>query len=635
MPAAIDILRQYWGYEAFRPMQSDIIQSVLQGQDTLALLPTGGGKSICFQVPAMCMQGMALVVSPLIALMKDQVERLNQLGIAATYVNSSMPRRLIDQKLQMAMDGAYKFLYLAPERILSDMFQLRLERMPLNLLAVDEAHCISQWGYDFRPAYLEISRIRELRPQLPVIALTASATPRVEADILEQLHMRQARIFRKSFYRENLRYFVLHDENVLLRITEIIRRTRGTGIVYARTRRRCERIGKLLNEQGIAAAVYHGGMKNSERNAVQQDWLDGKSRIMVATNAFGMGIDKPDVRFVLHYNLPFDLESYYQEAGRGGRDGQTALAIAFYNPVDIGEMKKWQAGRYPSWQQVKTHYEQLCNFYHLLPGEKRDAWQEFDMPALVAATGSPAMALYRSIKLLEQEGLLQLNEDSDDFSYIQVICSPQDVLLYKSQHPPRQQLIDFMLRKLGGEVYTQEKRFLLPHWARELGSSPEELHQRLERLARYGLIFYQAARSHPVIRFPQARHQLSKQGLNWDKYTFLRQQSEARLQAMLQYAENTEVCRSLMIQHYFGEQSHQPCGRCDVCLGRHKTQVSGQEFQHIRRSFLALLKKSPLTYREALTRVQAGTPSQREKVLRYLIDKQVIRANPHGQLELP
>ncbi|MCL4165351.1 UNVERIFIED_CONTAM: hypothetical protein GTU68_020087, partial [Idotea baltica] len=334
MPTPFEILKKHWGYDAFRPLQEEIIQSVIEERDTLALLPTGGGKSICFQVPGLYFKGLTIVISPLIALMKDQVERLNQLGIAATYVNSSMPFYQVDTKLQGAMDGDYKFLYLAPERLQSEMFKLRLPKMDVSLLVVDEAHCISQWGYDFRPSYLQIAELREAKPDVPIIAVTASATDEVRADILEKLEMREPAVFTKSFRRDNLRYFVLEEENVTQRTIDIVKRTQGTGIIYARTRRTTEHLSNYLIGQGISAAAYHGGLKTSERSKIQQSWLDDKTRIIVATNAFGMGIDKPNVRFVVHYHLPFDLESYYQEAGRGGRDGKTALAIAFRSPVD-------------------------------------------------------------------------------------------------------------------------------------------------------------------------------------------------------------------------------------------------------------------------------------------------------------
>lgn len=630
----LEVLQQYWGFQAFRPRQADIIQSVLDEKDTLALLPTGGGKSVCFQVPALCKPGMALVISPLIALMKDQVERLNQLGIAATFINSSMSKRMIDTKLEAAMQGAYRFLYLAPERIQSEIFRLRLPNMPVNLLVVDEAHCISQWGYDFRPAYLNIHQIRETLPQIPVIALTASATPQVEQDIADKLQMRQPALFRQTFRRENLRYFVLKEENVAHRILEIARRTQGTGIIYARTRKATEQLAEMLRKHEIPAAAYHGGMKTSERDEVQSAWLQDDVRIMVATNAFGMGIDKPDVRFVLHYHLPFDLESYYQEAGRGGRDGKTALAIAFDNAIDRAEMERWSKQKYPTWETLQHHYHQLCNFFRVPNSGSVGEQHLLDMKALAKETGISPLPLYQSMRLLHNEGLLFLSEDSDDFAYLQVLADPQALMIYKQQHPDQAEFIDFMLRTLGGESFTREVRFLPIHWSRNRGMTEAAFEQTLDRLAQYKMIRWQKPLSQPTIRFLKPRQALNQKVLNWDKYTFLREQAAHRLKQIIDYVEEDKVCRSLLIQHYFGEKDHTPCGKCDVCIGRHKTRVSDNEFDQIREALLEYLSQGPRSYRDAIQKVQAGGPAQREKVLRYLLDKELILADIQGMLRL-
>ena len=634
MTSAHEILNRYWGYETFRPLQEEIIQEVLAGKDTLALLPTGGGKSICFQVPAMMQEGLTIVISPLIALMKDQVENLNKRGIAATYINSSLGYNQIDQKLQGAMDGTYKFLYLAPERIQSDMFRARLPQMPVKLLVVDEAHCISQWGYDFRPAYLKIASIREVLPKVPIIALTASAPPEVKKDIREKLEMKKPSIFAQSFKRENLRYFVFEEENVAKRILSIAQRTQGTGIIYARTRKLTEALALMLQKEGIAAMAYHGGMKNSERNEVQTAWLEDRIRIMVATNAFGMGIDKPDVRFVVHYNLPFDLESYYQEAGRGGRDGKTALAIVFNNAPDLGEIQRWSDNKYPNWKELKSHYALLCNYFRISREGVSDQAQEFDMRELSKHTEQPALALYNSLKVLHNEGILHLNEDSDDFSYIHFLAQPEDVVIYKQQHPSLAPVIEFMLRMLGGETYSREVRFLLDNWGRQLDLPPLDLHHLLMRLMQHRILIYTPATDKPMIRFLSPRHNLSKQELNWDKYTFLQKQNAQRLDEMKAYVQQTELCRSLFIQQYFGEKDHRPCGKCDVCIGRNKTKVSDKEYQAIQEAILNRLKSKETTYREVLLEVQEGSPAQREKVLRYLMDKGLIQANSQGYLSL-
>ena len=634
MSAPLDLLRTHWGYDAFRPPQAEIINHVIGGGDALALLPTGGGKSLCFQIPGLALGGLTLVISPLIALMQDQVERLNQLGLRATYLNSSLGPREIDRRLQGAMDGKFQFLYLAPERIRSEIFQQRLPRMPLRLLAVDEAHCISQWGYDFRPAYREIHLIREQWPHVPMLALTASATPTVQNDIIQQLALRQPGIFRKSFRRDNLRYFVLPEENVVPRIVDICRRTLGTGIVYVRTRRLSTQLSRVLREQDIAAAAYHGGMPHSERDQVQQAWLAGTHRVMVATNAFGMGIDKPDVRFVIHHGLPFDLESYYQEAGRGGRDGQTALAIAFHNAIDIAELKRWNAERYPSWEQLQQHYQKLCSYYRISAQGGHSPVHLLDLGGVAAELEISPRRLYASLRVLSLERLVEFSEDSDDYGYLQLTATPEAVWHYKHNQPGSAPLLDYLLRLYGGEAYTQEVRFVPVHWAMRFGWSVEELEQRLRRLVQADVLTYLPPSGQPTLRFLQPRHLLTRREINWEKYEFLRQQNDRRLAALLRYVETTAVCRSLLIQQYFGEQAHEPCGRCDVCIGRHKTQVKDQEFKDIQRAILAFLHRRPASYRDTLLQVKAGSPAQREKVLRYLMDKQIVQASLRGMLSV-
>lgn len=634
MTKALQILSQYWGYQAFRPMQEEIIDAVIEGRDTLALLPTGGGKSICFQVPGLMLGGLTLVISPLIALMKDQVERLNRLGIPATYINSSMSYNQIDTKLQGAMDGSFRFLYLAPERIQSEMFRLRLPQMPVKLLVVDEAHCISQWGYDFRPAYLEIATIREALPKLPVIALTASAPPEVKQDIQDKLEMKEPAVFAKSFRRENLRYFVVEEESVAKRILNICKRTKGTGIIYARTRKLTEALALMLQKEEISALAYHGGMKNSKRSDIQQAWLEDECRIIVATNAFGMGIDKADVRFVVHYNLPFDLESYYQEAGRGGRDGKTALAIAFKSEPDLAELQRWSDNKYPTWKELKTHYVLLCNYFRISRESVSEKPREFEMRALSTEIEVPALNLYSSLKVLQNEGILILNEDSDDYGYIFFIAQPQDVIIYKKQHPRFAAVIDYMLRMLGGETYSQEVRFLLEQWGHELNLPPLDLHHLLMRLMQHNLIIYTPSNDKPSISFLSPRHNLTKQELNWEKYTFLQKQHLHRLKEMKAYIQQNTVCRSLLIQQYFGEKAHEPCGKCDVCIGRNKTKVNDDEFSQIQQAIIEKIKGSTFTYRDLLLSVNTGSPAQREKVLRYLMDKELVQADMLGNLSL-
>lgn len=629
-----EILKKYWHYDNFRPMQEDIIRSAINGHDTLALLPTGGGKSLCFQVPGMFLAGMTIVISPLIALMKDQVERLNSIGISATYLNGGLANYLIDKRLQDAMDGKYKFLYIAPERISSQMFLHRLERMNVSLLVVDEAHCISQWGYDFRPSYLTINKIREIKKNIPCIALTASATPEVQQDIIQQLKLQKVNIFAKSFRRDNLRYFVIDEENITPRILEIAKRTVGTGIVYVRTRKNTEKIAAYLSENGISAIAYHGGKTHSDRDKIQQAWIENRNRIIVATNAFGMGIDKPDVRFVVHYELPADLESYYQEAGRGGRDGKTALAIAFRNKVDIAELNRWNEEKYPTWEQLEHTYLSLCNYFQVPNEGEVDATHPFLLNILTKELKINARTLHTSVQLLHREGMVFLNEDSEDYAYIQVTASPESIFAFKQNQPKSALLTDMILRNMGGAVYQREVAFLPNVWSIALNISVEELDQQLLRLVQLDLITYQPASGTPTIRLLKTKNALSKNAMNWQKYVFLREQSDFRLNKMLEYIGEKTACRSLMIQRYFGEKDNQNCGKCDVCIGRNKEEVSDNEFNTIQKAILSHIQKQPTHYREILQNITTGTPVQREKVLRYLLDKEMIVTDMRGNLKV-
>ena len=567
--------------------------------------------------------------------MKDQVESMNQKGIPATFINSSLAFHQIDRKLDMAAKGEFRFLYLAPERIHNELFRARLSKMPIKFLAVDEAHCISQWGYDFRPSYLLINQIREIFPQLPIIALTASATKHVQQDIIEKLDLRSPRVFKKSFKRENLRYFVLEEENVQRKMGEIAQRIRGSGIVYARTRKRTVQIANMLQKLEISAGYYHGGMTYSERNEIQQQWIENKLRVMVATNAFGMGIDKGDVRFVIHYNLPSDLESYYQEAGRGGRDGQTSLSIAFNNPIDIHELTRWSKEKYPPFEQVQTHFEGICKYLNIPLNEVIDSLYEVDLHEMAQALNSRAASLYRSLQILHQEGIIQFNEDKDDFGYLQITATPESVLQYKEQHPQSERLIDFLLRTLGGQVYSEEQRFLPKNWSRKLNYPPKELREILSRLDQHHLISFIPPKGKPSLRVLGLRRKLTKEELNWDKYNFLKEQEANRLKEMLTYISQKTLCRSLFIQQYFGEKDHLPCGKCDVCIGRNKTQVSDPEFASIQKALVQYVHQHPkILYRDILQKVTQGSPPQREKVLRYLLDKQVIHISANGELNM-
>ncbi|WNJ17716.1 ATP-dependent DNA helicase RecQ [Pontibacter sp. G13] len=626
------VLKAHWGYDEFRPMQADIVQSVLDGQDTLALLPTGGGKSICFQVPAMCLDGMAIVISPLIALMKDQVERLNQLGIPATYINSAMSKSQVDLKLQGAMDGLYKFLYLAPERIQSDMFKMRLPQMQVSRLIVDEAHCISQWGYDFRPAYRQIAEIREVFPDLPIAAFTATATKFVQEDTIEQLGMRQPKVFRGKFRRDNVRFFVLDDEQVIVRTLEIIQRTEGSGIVYVRTRKLAERIRDVLRREQISAGAYHGGMLNSERAHIQQEWVENRLRIMVATNAFGMGIDKPDVRFVIHYNLPLDLESYYQEAGRGGRDGEQAMAIAFNNPIDLAQMKEWQAQKYPSWDAVQKVYRGLMDRYRVPFDQIPFNWHEVEFGAMSAQWEVSVRDVFAVLRILHLEGFIHFQEDREDKASLFMKAGPSELVLFRRQNPAMHELVEFILRTAGGVVYAQEVKFSPGLWANKLRISAEKLDAGMRRLEQFGILSYEPATSKPSLKFLKPQIRLTQSSLNWPLYQFLKQEGDKRLAKIEDYMTQRKTCRAQILETYFGAKDGEPCGVCDVCMNRRKGKLTQTDEKLIRKEIWEKLGEETWDFGRFIHLVTQGTTEQRESILRDMVDKKWIKVDGRGRI---
>jgi ATP-dependent DNA helicase RecQ len=617
-------LQQYWGYPHFRPLQEDIVNQVLAGRDTLALLPTGGGKSICFQVPGMALEGLTIVISPLIALMRDQVEQLTKREIPATYINSTLSASDIDRKLQKAMDGDYKFLYLAPERLQTEMFAGRVQKMNVALIAVDEAHCISQWGYDFRPSYLEIAKLREWLPNVPIIALTATAPPSVRDDIAQRLELKNPAIFTQSFRRENLHYQVEHSERIADRILEIVQNTPGTGIVYARTRKRVKAIAEYLQRNGVAAAAYHGGMKTSDRNEVQEAWIQDKIRVMAATNAFGMGIDKPNVRFVIHYNLPADPESYYQEAGRGGRDGADSLALAFHNEQDLLELEQFVSDKYPSWDTLNQHFDLLCDFFDVQTDGPPAEMLKLDLAAIAEKKRVNPVKLYNSIQILDQAGLMFLNEQPDDYAYLQVLVRPQEVILYKERYADRAFLLDFILRNLGGAVYQDDQRFLPAAWARNLQMDPTKLHEYLLQFAARGIVSYRPSTSTPMLRILAHRRRLVMEEVGWDKLEFLKQRAKDRFAAMLQYIQFPgKVCRSRILEAYFGELGTKECGKCDFCIS--KTLPTGAGFiQQLGTAILAFLGESELEMRQLIDNVSEGTRDQRIDLIREMLDKGIL-----------
>lgn len=584
------ILKSYWGYEQFRPLQEEIILSVLSHKDTLALLPTGGGKSICFQVPGLALEnGMTLVVSPLIALMHDQVANLRKRNISAVAITSSLSLQEIEEYLHAAIDNKIKFLYVSPERLESKLFQEALPQMNTNLLAIDEAHCISQWGYDFRPSYLKISDIKKhlYDPHIPIIALTASATQKVLEDIIEKLQLRHPNIFKQSFARKNLRYVVLYESNKIERIQKIIQRVGGAGIIYVRSRNKTKEISDILNQKGIQADYFHAGLTSKEKFFKQKKFIDNAYQVMVATNAFGMGIDKPDVRYVIHYELSDSLESYFQEAGRAGRDGQTSYCILLHTEADKDKALKMFDDSFPSLNDIKKVYNHLCNYYELAIDEGEGQSFDFNIQDISNIYKLPLSLIYHSIKFLELFELISIEEEVYQPSRCCIHYSKLDLYDFYVHHPEYEDLIRTLLRSYGGiignHVFIYENDI-----AYKIKRNKEYVKQQLQLLDKEGVLSYHPLTGYPKITFLKDRIALSKLELDENKYQFLKERRQFLIQKMIEYAEQHYLCREQFLLNYFDEINHNPCGYCDICLYHKKLPT----IQHIKTEILQYLQNS-------------------------------------------
>ena len=617
---SLAVLEHYWGYKQFRPLQEDIVLSVLDGRDTLALLPTGGGKSICFQVPAMVLGGLCIVVSPLIALMKDQVEHLRARGIKAAAIYSGMRQSEIETAIDNVLyDPEYRFLYVSPERLQTDRFKVNFSKMPVKLIAVDESHCISQWGYDFRPPYLEIARIRSFFPEVPVLALTATATPEVVIDIQKRLEFKEENVFRKSFKRDNLIYYVVNEEDKNSRMLRIMKRYPGTGIVYVRNRKRTEQVAEYLRNHGITADHYHAGMDTKERDIRQKKWMDGKTRVMVATNAFGMGIDKPDVRFVVHIDLPDTLEAYFQEAGRGGRDEKPAVAILLYDNHDIAQLKRNFTISFPPLEKVREVYEELCQFYHIAIGSGQNSVFPFSMEKHAIATKMNATQYFNALRLLNSIGMILVSEHLRETSQIMFRTDGQTLITYQNNNPADEPLITLILRSYSG-VFSQYTNINEQLMAERLGCKEEDVVENLKRLRAAKILYYQPQSNIPLIVF--LRDRIDKDYLYFDNksYDFRKKTAETRMKAVENYVKSDDKCRSRLLLEYFGEFTSTPCGECDVCRKSQIGKISSADYDTIASDIQSLLaqKKSP---KEILTSLSGKYEElQITAVLRRIID---------------
>jgi ATP-dependent DNA helicase RecQ len=580
----LETLKKYWGYDAFRPMQQDIIQAVLDGRDVLALLPTSGGKSICFQLPTLLRPGLCLVISPLIALMKDQVDQLKKRGIAAEAIFSGMRPNKIDLVLDNCIYGKVKFLYVSPERLKTELLQERVKKMSINLLAVDEAHCISQWGYDFRPAYLEIAALRALVPQANTIALTATATPTVQQEIEEKLQFRHPVRFQKSFARDNLIYVVRKAEDKDRQLLNILYHVPGTTIVYVRNRKHTKTVAQLLQKKGIDAVAYHAGLTTPEREARQEAWVNGITRVIVATNAFGMGIDKPNVRSVIHLDLPTTLEAYYQEAGRAGRDEKKAYAVILYDDQDITLLRESIQVAYPSADQLKKVYQHLANYYQVAIGSHNMTTYDFYLEDFSHIYGLRPQVAYHALKALESEGLVQLNEAFSQSDQLYIPTDPKTLYAFQVAHATYDLLIKALLRLYGGELFSTFSNVSIQRIAQFLSIAPQEVKKQLHALDRLALIQYHPQKDTPQLTFTTHRHPAALLPLSSKRRKKRKAIAKEKAEATVRYATQQYRCRVQLLLEYFGEKYHQQCGQCDVCLAKEKgkSNLSTEDYQKYR-----------------------------------------------------
>ena len=591
MDTYLSILKQYWGYDDFRGIQRDIIESIGKGKDTLGLMPTGGGKSITFQVPALARPGMCLVITPLIALMKDQVEALNSRGVKAACIHSGLSHEQTLVILENSVFNAYKFLYISPERLGSELFLRKLGHMKVSFITVDEAHCICQWGYDFRPSYLQIANVRKVKPDCPILALTATATPEVTRDIQKNLNFKEENVFRMSFFRPNLAYKVLHADASILGLLQLLEEYSGSCIVYTRNRQRCGDLAKQLIEYGYTATYYHAGLKAGEKDERQNAWLRGTYRIMVATNAFGMGIDKPDVRLVVHVDLPDSIEEYFQEAGRAGRDGKPASSVIVMDGKELELSKRRVKQHFPELEYVKKAYEDVCCFLQLAVGDGMNVTREFNMERFCVTFHYHPLMLTSALDILDKAGYIEYRDAEEGTSRLRIDATRNQ--LFNALDGQGEQIILAMLRRYGGIfvdfVYIDEDMI-----SRDTGLTMDIIYQDLKELARRGLVSYIPRKHIPLITFRQRRVLTEELEFPYGVYAMRKEAYVYRLNALQAYCVNTEECRSRMLLRYFGETKTHRCGICDVCELEDTTGITEAEFLQIRERIISQLQNGPI-----------------------------------------
>lgn len=632
------ILQQFWGYDAFRPMQGDVVDAVLARQDALVLMPTGGGKSICFQVPTLAMKGVCIVVTPLIALMKDQVGQLRRRGIPAAAIYSGMSYREIDTTLDNCIYGNTKFLYLSPERLRTEIVIERAKLMTVCLLAVDEAHCVSAWGYDFRPPYLQIAEFRAFIPDTPVIALTASATPDVQTDIVDKLAMRAPAVFRQTFARPNLSYSVMLEENKEDRLLRIMERVPGSAIVYVRSRKQTQQVAQMLVRQNIIADFYHAGLTNEERSAKQDAWIQNQTRVVVATNAFGMGIDKPDVRTVVHLDVPDSLEAYYQEAGRAGRDGQKAYAVMLYTPGDLESLQFRTEQLYQPLAMLRRVYQALANYTAVPLGGGEFSSYDFDMSAFTTTFSLPAQETHYALKQLQLEGFIQLSDNYYRPSQLTLTMDNRQLYEFQVLNPRFDSFIKLILRMYGGEVFSEFITISETALALAFKINQSEVVTLLEQLHQRNVIIYEKQKDKPQLTYLTPRHDAPSLPVAVAELNRRKELALRKVQAATLYTEHPTQCRTRLLQAYFGEKPGDRCGICNNCIKKKKASEGANapspEVREQVRDYVALangpgVSPKQLSYHFAQTDADALA-----QAVKQMLAEEEIRYNKNGNLTL-